>query len=622
MVHNQMVPQHLKMTPKPSPSPATQVLPQQQSPVLAMQLQQVPMSQAGSPHLQQLHKPGQTPVLARPHGSPYPNQHHTPQPSPPVQSKDSNLNTPTSGPPIVTPSSTTSTGVTMQMIPTSMNQTTKQPVQGQAPTPKQQQQQQPKRAVNQIFHPSMVYNAQLIPQFNKQMAVLRLMTFFDSINNSLAENRTNLAFWRTKISEFFSENAILKYTVSDGKTTKSFDLPAALLPRFYLAFSSSGIKKIQTHFEGYSSIEGPNCWTVEFAKAYITYHHSDGSLVTSNGYVNAKLDALMRIEFMEQNTQDHDEFVQRATLASLFNDHDKTDSKDPKIKTDDPDTKTVVLKSSDLTTKPKLYPYGVTEEIMTFLQISETLSRMQDIMSQSKTPNSGGPYKSFQTLATAQPAQQQRQPPNEQGIRRSVVINPNQLQFQLQADGQPVQQSQPVMMTQPSLFQIPRSKSVQDIKMEDAKDTNASVSSPVASHVSNGSAGGMGATLQFQKSEANFTNRSNGLTVNSSLKNLPSNGSSQINSANPANAIAAGTPVGVTNGIAGNPNNTVNNSQNNNANNSIDLTSPKNMASKPNTLMHNGTLAGQKRRRPSTKSDLPNDLSPKMRNTPKMAKKS
>lgn len=384
------------------------------------------------------------------------------------------------------------------------------------------------------MHTQQPNNAQ--NQFYKQLAVLKLMNFCEAIN-STSESRFDQAYWKQKINEYFTDTAVLQYSICDGEDRKVFELPAAILPRFYLTFIKSGVERIQTHLEGCRSQQGNNCYIVESPKAYITHRHEDGSIVTATATIRAIINPRMKIEYMEQTTQDHDEFVKRNSILSFLENN-----------------------SIDKPPQTKLFPYGVTESVLTFLQVSDTMYQMKELMMQSKIPSSGGPYKSFQAIASVNTIQM----PN--GTESEEAADPN--------------------------FQ--GNKQQQSIEMQQQNQNQNN--SP---GITNGNSDNF---KEGQSGSAGTPTMANGNAKKLDM-NMSNNGSSPKSN---------------------NSNNTTNNNNNNNStNNSITATSSplsNGPANRPSPGAGGGNMA-QKRRRANSRNDE-FTMSPKLRtSSPKMAKR-
>lgn len=238
----------------------------------------------------------------------------------------------------------------------------------QAPAAAMQAQQQ--AVPQQVSFPMMAANNAINKQ-QQSNSLLRLMQFCEHLN-STHDNKDKIEFWQKIIGDFFMETAMLKYTINNGKESKVFELPASVLPRFYHTFVSSGVRRIQIHLEDSRPYSTQMGYMVDCPRASVSYFMGPDTIVTSSGSLRVMFNNRFRIEWMEQVTHDHHEFINRAIMMQHLANK---------------------LESSQL--QLKLYPYGVTEQVVRFLHVSETMSTMRNLMNQAMLPNSGGPLNTF-----------------------------------------------------------------------------------------------------------------------------------------------------------------------------------------------------------------------------------
>ena len=285
------------------------------------------------------------------------------------------------------------------------------------------------------FSGQMVPNAFMQQQANTYrtaMALFKLTQFFEVLNSS-SDQRANIEYWQTALGSFFTDNGFMKYTVSDGNMNQVFELPAAFIPRFYQTFSNSGVLRIQVFLEE-SNPQRTNQGgvMVECSKATVTYTMADSTIHILSGTLRVLFNPQLKIEWMEQSTHGHSEFVDRKTLIKLLENN---------------------LTINDLP-KTKLDSFGLTEQVTRFLQLSETFSQMRDLFQQAALPNSGGPLKTFEnfhknnvrSIQQHQLAQQQHLVQQQQQLKQQQL---QKQQIQHQQDQQPEQQQDQQKQPQP-----------------------------------------------------------------------------------------------------------------------------------------------------------------------------
>lgn len=211
--------------------------------------------------------------------------------------------------------------------------------------------------------------------YKQSMAILKLMQFCEALN-TVSDQRSDIEFWRRIVGEYFTETANMRFSVNNGKETKVFELPAFVLPRFFQTFANSGVQRIQIHLEGARPVPtAGNSFMVDCPRISVSFHMGNDSLINSNGGLRVFYNNRLKIEILEQSMHDHNEFISRAACVAMMENFDPNNLP-----------------------KASIYPFGVTEPVMRFLQIWETVVQMKELVNQSTLPNSGGPLKTFETM--------------------------------------------------------------------------------------------------------------------------------------------------------------------------------------------------------------------------------
>lgn len=230
--------------------------------------------------------------------------------------------------------------------------------------------------------------------------IARLLQFVEAIG-SAGEQSKNIDFWRKICYEFFSESGVLKFSVSNGKETKNFEIPFQIIPRFYHNFFEAGVIRIQFNLENprefFNSMSGH---FVECTRCSLTYWFQNGTVITLHSPTRILLNASMRIEVMEQHNQEHTEMIRRSSLSSFISPSGLTNNGRQQQVKQQQDSGSHISSFYSLAPS-QVTSYGYTSSTMRFLEISETLTHMRDLMAFSATPASGGPLKALEALAKA-----------------------------------------------------------------------------------------------------------------------------------------------------------------------------------------------------------------------------
>ncbi|KJE93436.1 hypothetical protein CAOG_04229 [Capsaspora owczarzaki ATCC 30864] len=179
------------------------------------------------------------------------------------------------------------------------------------------------------------------------------------MNELLNHNRLNsLGWWQQFTTEFFATDAIIQYSLwnSVDGTTRSFDFPAALLPRFYKAHFDSGITELAL------LMKTPRELPRDSSKAPVLLESNVASLlhgfdkttqVTFNGQFQATFDQDAKITCWRFDVQNFREYVLRDAVAAV------------------------------LPPPSPINEYGMTKPVMRCLELAENVVHLDDIISAS-----------------------------------------------------------------------------------------------------------------------------------------------------------------------------------------------------------------------------------------------
>lgn len=272
-----------------------------------------------------------------------------------------------------------------------------------------------------------------IPAIIKQtMAITRLNQFSEALSKA-TDKKNTIEYWRDVLNEFFAENAVLKYVIETEAEEKSYNLPFAIIPRLYHTLTTSGVEKIQLNFECARPSSMPNGLYIECPRISISYWFGNDTIVTTKGHLRVVMNPKLKFEFMEQTSRDFNEFIARTTCISSIS------------------TKTGVPKS-------KVGMFGFTEEVIRFLQLSETAVQMRELFFQASLSNAESPLSLFEKLAS-------------QSLPQNQDFQLNQQSQYLQSDNSVKQQQQQQQKYQQEQRQQPQQHDINrpsSVKSEDS----------------------------------------------------------------------------------------------------------------------------------------------------------
>ncbi|KAK9261782.1 LIM-domain binding protein-domain-containing protein [Lipomyces tetrasporus] len=311
------------------------------------------------------------------------------------------------------------------------------------------QQQQPTQQVTSAGIPANLAAIQAASMRGKTMgmtALMRLLNFCETLSAGTEQQR-NLDYWRKFVTEFYTDLGGLKYTVVNAvdKVPKHYDVPNAALPRYYNTLFQDGVRRVQIVPENPREIVmGQDMHVIECGRASMIYWFSNGNHVISHGSLRVFMNATMRIDSLEFQSHDHNEFVSRAMAVAAVSAAAAPGGMSPSSNA-----------ATTAVSRSQINGYGITDALTRFLQITQVMAQMRELVPYYLSPNnSSGPLQSFNSfvnLINAQRDNTQQQQLQLQAAQQQQHINQIQLQQQLQL--QQVQQHQMQMQLQMQMQQ-------------------------------------------------------------------------------------------------------------------------------------------------------------------------
>ncbi|KAK9326179.1 LIM-domain binding protein-domain-containing protein [Lipomyces orientalis] len=346
--------------------------------------------------------------------------------------------------------------------PASQQQTLQQALQ-----PGQQQQQT--QQVTSAGIPANLAAIQAASMRGKTMgmtALMRLLNFCETLS-AATEQQRNLDYWRKFVTDFYTDLGGLKYTVVNAvdKVPKHYDVPNAALPRYYYTLFQDGVRRVQIVPENPREIVmGQDMHVIECGRASMIYWFSNGNHVISHGSLRVFMNATMRIDSLEFQSHDHNEFVSRAMAVAAVSAAAAPGGMSPSSNA-----------ATTAVSRSQINGYGITDSLTRFLQITQVMAQMRELVPYYLSPNnSSGPllsFNSFVNLINAQRENSQQQQLQLQVAQQQQQINQIQLQQQLQL--QQAQQHQMQMQLQMQMQQQ-LSDEHKDDKSKSKNDNNLS----------------------------------------------------------------------------------------------------------------------------------------------------
>ncbi|TPX43726.1 hypothetical protein SeMB42_g02893 [Synchytrium endobioticum] len=206
-----------------------------------------------------------------------------------------------------------------------------------------------------------------------------------------AQHKTSIQYWRMFVTEFYSENGILKYSPWNAthRQIRTFEMGPAILPRYFQVNFESGVGHIQVVVEQVRecNINLPDVGCIlEAPRASIIYHFDSGLQVFCAGRLRVTFNHQSKIELFEFTTTKHVEYIPRGFVLAENEKHNDVDHCNA--------TRANMKRSSFIPDSP-VNEFGLTLSTMRCLEIAEVVGHMKDLISLDLTSNTGP----IQTLA-------------------------------------------------------------------------------------------------------------------------------------------------------------------------------------------------------------------------------
>lgn len=145
--------------------------------------------------------------------------------------------------------------------------------------------------------------------------IIRLIHMSEQLSASIEETST-VKFWKFFVPDYFScDNGIMRCTLwhEDTHEKKMFQIPYALLIRYYHSLYTSGVVRIQFVLAKYHDVVGPRgTQLIECKDASIIYHYRSGSQVVTRGHLRVQFALPMyRIDVWDFVATNHKEYIPR-----------------------------------------------------------------------------------------------------------------------------------------------------------------------------------------------------------------------------------------------------------------------------------------------------------------------
>ncbi|CAG8503390.1 1632_t:CDS:2 [Ambispora leptoticha] len=168
------------------------------------------------------------------------------------------------------------------------------------------------------------------PPLNQGKGILRIMLFADYLGGEANDpskkiDKKDIMYWTRFVTEFFTEDGTMRYTLWNSKTDeqRSFDIANSVIPRYYQVNFDSGVTGIQLilgHAREHvsSGFNGTTLGhTVDCPRATMIYSYENGTRIVATGHLKVKMTYGLKIEYMDFTTKKHEEYIPREVKDTL-----------------------------------------------------------------------------------------------------------------------------------------------------------------------------------------------------------------------------------------------------------------------------------------------------------------
>ncbi|KAF1991414.1 hypothetical protein K402DRAFT_400156 [Aulographum hederae CBS 113979] len=201
------------------------------------------------------------------------------------------------------------------------------------------------------------------------------------------EAPNSMKHWQQFTGAHFSDTGSIDYTCKamTDDSVKRFEICNASLARYFFSHFEGGVEHIQIMIDGASEKEFPNgMHCVEASRARFFYWYKNKTQIVSSGKMTVVYNQNDLIDRLEFKTESCEQFVPRQVIEEKAQASPnqkqsprmtKTGKQRPQPK---PATPSIAL--SELPAAP-ITDWGVASSVQSFLEINETMTRMQELMS-------------------------------------------------------------------------------------------------------------------------------------------------------------------------------------------------------------------------------------------------
>lgn len=150
---------------------------------------------------------------------------------------------------------------------------------------------------------------------------LKLMNFVDQIGRFNSDEEPNsVERWQAFVDKFFTETGSFIHCVYHRQLdrTKQFEIVYAALPRYFYTLFNTDVTNLQITLDGSAEKAAPPELKVTCERAKMIYTYKNQCQVVYRGKLTAFWSGSEKLEWLQFEGHDHQQYIPRIALESLF----------------------------------------------------------------------------------------------------------------------------------------------------------------------------------------------------------------------------------------------------------------------------------------------------------------
>lgn len=237
---------------------------------------------------------------------------------------------------------------------------------------------------------------QYLRKYRADQAILKVHKILNEMNTSGGKVKDPL-FWKERLDVYFLPSASVRYTAKHSNDVRCFDMSASMIPLIWAKIGACGLVKIDLvapHLRAQTLSNG--CILFHSPNTTCSYHYPDGSYMTHFIQMKGIFEPGLRIKWLELCAYNFVPGVEWQSLEKVLSDKEISSRIFERLQSDDDNTTSKTHGDKNEAEVPELSSIqelrsnfsvfkgpsnvGTFEELVRFLQISDIMSALSDLI--------------------------------------------------------------------------------------------------------------------------------------------------------------------------------------------------------------------------------------------------